>query len=197
MNNRRCIVIFLTVFLLLMGCNLPLAFTATPVAMITETPSPAVEDILTVTPTGEFTGQCAYMWANQELPEVSLELHQAFENAGISGVEARASAYGENCMDPASNTVARFSAMQTDFYLTITVPDTADTQAMGDWVERVLPVIDQFPPGQVPGPNPGYIGMRFTSDSDEQNLWFTRQKAQELISAGTTGSALFDTLQNP
>lgn len=202
MKASHVFALALVLLFLLVACSLPVEISRTVTANApVETPSLLAEStdtpIPTGTPTVEFTGQCGWMWANQELPDVSLQLKDAFRKAGLKEVEARASAYGENCFDAATSKVVYFATMQTDFYLTIAVTEISDTQALGGWVETVLPVIDQFPPGKVPGSNPGYIGIRFMGSSGEQNLWFQRQKAQSLIRDGLKGSALYDALGNP
>jgi hypothetical protein len=162
-------------------------------ALVTTIPVTPTHPILTETPSSSEPQQCGYTWANEELPEVSEKLNQAFEDAGFGDLQARASAYGENCMG-ANGQVVRFMAMQTDFYLTIPVEDVEDAQEMGGWIAKVFPVIERFPPGEVPGPNLGYIGIRFTGSAGEKNLWFRQQTARDLLQQGLSQRELFEAL---
>lgn len=125
---------------------------------------------------------------------MSLELQSALEAAGLQGVSGTAEAYGENCI-VASGEVDHFAAMETDFRIRAEVPSLADTAALGDLLERILAVLDTFPPGSTPGPQPGYIGVRFTQDSQEFYLWFTVSAAKTARERGLHGAALLEELQ--
>ena len=137
--------------------------------------------------------QCAYVWARQELPELSAQVQQAFDEAGMTGVTARAGAYGENCVDEKGN-VVYFATMETDFYVTVKVADLTDTENMGKLLEQILVLLDKFPPDQTPGPQPGYIGVTFQAGDDLLNLWFSVTAGEDARKQGLRGSALFDTL---
>ncbi len=192
-------ILTLAVWVFLSGCTQVTA----PAEAVEPSSSPTQADIpLTAAQpdltdaTATFTPQpCGYMWATQELPDISKDLGQALADAGIEAVEARAAAYGENCIGE-DQQVQKFLAMQTDFYFTIPVEDAADVASMGKWVGKIMPVLDQFPPGKVPGPNPGYVGMRFVSSDGEKNLWFQQQAARELLQQELPPGELFDALSN-
>jgi len=81
------------------------------------------------------------------------------------------------------------------FYLAIAVQDITDHQASGEVIARVVEVLEPFSPGRVPGPNPGYIGIRFFTSASEENLWFQRTAAKDLLNSGKTGAALYDALR--
>ena len=184
-----------SIFFLLLGCAMAGSLAITPTVTIVATPT--LEPSPTFTPAPPTEEPCGYAWANQSLPEISANLSQAFADANLTGVlEARASAYGENCVT-ASGQVQSFHAMYTDFYLTIAVEDTEDASVMGEWVEKVFPVLDRFPPGEVPGPNLGYVGIRFTGGGSEKNLWFRQQTARDLLQQDKRGAALFEALGSP
>jgi len=182
---------------LLTGCVPagPRPVTPSPAAAGDITPvriTPTLEAVQPATPLPE-QQPCAYMWASESLPEISEELAQAFTEANLVVDRAYASAFGENCVT-ADGRVQSFHAMQTDFYLTITVDDIEDEDRMGEWVENILPVLDRFPPGEVPGPNPGVVEIHFTSSSAETYLRFTRQKASDLLSQGLRQAELIQAL---
>ncbi len=119
---------------------------------------------------------CAFVWSNHSLPEVSSEINQAFRQEGFPEVEVEASAYGEDCLNPETNQIVRFVAMQTDFYINVSVEGSNSPQVMGEWVERTVRILEAFPPGKVPGPNAGYIGISFTSGLENESLWFPAQR---------------------
>ncbi|MBU2612057.1 MAG: hypothetical protein KJ606_14105 [Chloroflexi bacterium] len=137
--------------------------------------------------------QCAYVWARQALPELSAQVQQAFDEAGMSGVTARAGAYGENCVD-AQGKVVSFSTMETDFYVIAEVTDLTDNENLGNILEDLLIVLDGFPPDETPGPQPGYIGVTFQAGDDLLNLWFSVTAGEDARKQGLHGSALFNAL---
>lgn len=192
--NRNVIILGVLCTLLLASCNglpeLPLASrptqTATPLPTATELPGP------TQTPTPP--QNCAYVWSNRSLPEVANVINQALRDAGIPEVDGQASAYGEDCLDPETNTVVGFRTMQTDFYFSVMVQDMADTQAMGNLAETILRALDSMPADQIPGPNPGYVSITFDDGSQTSTLWFPRTRGTELLKQGVSGSRLFEAL---
>jgi hypothetical protein len=155
--------------------------TATPTATSTATPTAAYE-------------QCAWQWATQPLSELSAEVQAALEAAGLEGAAVRAEAYGENCLS-ADNEVLRFAAMETDFHIVVEVESLEDREYLGSLLERILIVLDDFPPGATPGPQPGYIGVRFEAGTGELNLWFTVTDGEAVRAMGLHGTALLEELQ--
>lgn len=192
--NRTMILCGVLVVFALTGCSmlpdLPIASrpteTATALPTVTETPGP--------TETPAPPENCAYVWSNRSLPEATLLINQALLDAGIPEVDGQASAYGEDCLDPETNTVVAFRTMQTDFYFSVAMPDLADTQEMGEITEAVLRALDSLPADRVPGPNPGYVGITFGDGSQTSSLWFPRSQGKELMKQNVSGSALFEAL---
>ncbi len=108
------------------GPELPTAATAT--------------DTSTAPPT--FEG-CAYVWASQALPDVSAEFDTAVREL-IPEATGGAQAYGENCVYGDGH--ATFGAMETDFYVSLDVPDLNDEQALGDEMAKIMVmVLKRFP----------------------------------------------------
>ncbi len=170
----------LLLVMFLAACNLPRPAQETLPAPATDTP---------------VYQNCYFNWATQPLPEISRQVQQAVEKAGVRGVSARAEAYGENCYDSKTNEVAGFSAMETDFRISAEVSDLKDTEALGNLLERILIVLDEFPTPSTPGPQPGYIGVRFTSGDQELNLWFQVHDEKAARDQGLHGSQLLEQLQ--
>lgn len=192
--NRTAIVWGVLCIILLASCSglpqLPLSSrpteTVTPLPTATETPGP--------TETPPPPENCAYVWSNRSLPEVANIVNQALRDAGIPEVDGQASAYGEDCLDPETNTVVGFRTMQTDFYFSVAVQDITDTQGMGDIAEAVLRALDSMPADQIPGPNPGYVGITYDDGSQTSSLWFPRTRGKELLKQDVSGSRLFEAL---
>ncbi len=183
--TTRSLIQFILVFLLLSlaGCApLPRPETITPAAPTPEAPSSET--------------QCGWVWANQPLPELSATLQEALRANGLPDASANAQAYGENCLDSQGN-ILRFAAMQTDFYVTLPAASLADTAELGALLDATLAVLDQFPAGQTPGPQPGYVGITFQSSGGEIRLWIAPAHLSELRDSGLGGAALFEALNTP
>ena len=159
-----------------------LATTALPVEIITET--------LTVVGAPP---ACAFVWARQPLPELSAQVEAAMRASVHPQAQARAEAYGENCVD-AQGKVVYFAAMETDFYVTLTVQDLTDLNILGQLTGQALAALDQFPTDQTPGPQPGYIGITFRVGAEALRLWFTVSAGEAARRQGLHGAELFAAL---
>lgn len=182
-------IIVLTLFLLMTACA-PKAATPLLAAEFTRTPSAPP----TYIPPTAVTA-CGWMWARQNLPELSAEFLGKLQQAGLPVETARAEAFGENCL-AADGSVVRFATKETDFYLTLTVTDLGDETALGNLLDQTLTIIDQYPIDQTPGPQPGYIGIMFKAGDQAQNLWFTQTRLAELRAQGLSGADLYRALKN-
>jgi hypothetical protein len=163
----------------------------------TDTPAATVTSAATVTATTE-PPRCFYNWAQQDLPDLSKQIQAAMDAAGITGAEAIAGAFGEDniCLDAQGKETTRtFSAMETDFYITLHVPDFADREALGNLLDQVLAVLEQFPPDKTPGPQPGRIAITFAVGEQKHNLSFTITEAADARRRGLKGAALLEALR--
>jgi hypothetical protein len=137
---------------------------------------------------------CAYVNAEQQLPEETARLQDAVNKIGLGKVEALAVAYGENCVDTLNNTVVSFQAIETDFYFTSVVDDRDDRNALGVLTARLLTILKDFPPGEVPGPNLGYLTVIFQDGEGQDQLRVRLEAAQRAVQNGLTGSVLMEAL---
>lgn len=169
----------------------------TPVAL-RGTPEPTATSAVlpSLTPLPPTAIPCAYAWANKDLPDETAEVQEALKKAGLGNVEAALSAYGENCLDTASGTITGFTAMQTDFFFSIPVDDLNNRAEMGNWAARILEVLVLFPPGKVPGPQSGYLGLVFSNGRDENRLWVKLDFGLSALEKGLRGEALYDALKS-
>jgi hypothetical protein len=133
------------------------------------------------------------MWSTQALPELSAEVQLAMQASVHPQAAVRAEAYGEDCVAP-DGTRLGFSAMETDYRITLPVDDLEDREVLGSLAEAVLKSLGGFPVGSTPGPNPGYVGIRYVAGEQELNLWFQRKEGEALLEQGLKGEDLFNAL---
>jgi hypothetical protein len=176
MKSMRKIVAILIPVLLLAACNLP---RATP-------------DLGTAPGNSQ---NCAYEWTTQPLPDLSAQVQAAMSAARLTGIRASAEAYGENCIDAQTNQPVSFSALETDFRITMKVSDLSNKDDLGNSLEKILAVLDGFPPGKIPGPQAGTINVSFESGGDTLNLTFSVTAGKSARSLGLHGAALLEELQ--
>lgn len=165
---RRLSTILVILLIFLNSCNFR-GIASSSGLSITE--SPLITQISTAPPTVAHE-QCAWNWATQPLPELSSEVQSAMEASGLIGITVRAEAYGENCLTQ-DNVIAYFAAMETDFRIAMNIASMTNRTSLGYTLEQILVVLDGFPAEETPGPQPGYIGIRFFNDVEELNLWFS------------------------
>ena len=165
--------------ILLNTCSLPL----------TQTPSnlPATS----VPPAGG--GNCAYQWAQKALPELSGEFQQAIQQLQPEAL-ANAFAFGEDCIYADGHAV--FTAMETDFNITLQVVDLANESSLGEWIVKVMQVVESIPPEKIEGPRPGRVSLEFRSGSENKFVNFYIDKYQALPSDLST-TEIYQTLQTP
>jgi hypothetical protein len=137
---------------------------------------------------------CGYQWAYQDLPELSSSLQQSIRTLQPEA-QASAFAFGENCILP-DGSVAGFSAMETDFNITLQVNDLTAEAELGEWIVKVMQVITQIPPEQIIGPRPGRVTMMFQSGGDQKALNFYIDQFQALP-AGLESAEIYRRLMQP
>jgi hypothetical protein len=138
--------------------------------------------------------ECAFVWANDSLPELSNDFNEALKIVHPEA-EGYAQAYFENCVT-AEGEVVRFHVMETDFYITLKVNDLGDKEVLGNRIKDVLDVMAAFPTLETPGPQPGYIEITFESPENELRLWLMRTEIETAYEKGLRGSELFNALQS-
>ena len=153
---------------------------------------PSTPGIVTKTASSQ---NCFYTWDSQPLPDLTAKVQSALNTAGLTGVSANVQAYGENCSDPQTNQPVRFSTLETDFNITVKGADLTDKRSLGNLLEKILVILDAFPVGKIPGPQPGNITISFQSGSDQLNLMFTVAAGKVARQQGLHGAALIDNLQ--
>ena len=148
------------------------------------TPEPLTE-ISTLTPTYE---GCAYMWAYQDLPDLSAKLDASIRTLNTDA-SASAYAFGEDCVYADGHKT--FGAMETDFNVSLQVTDLTNEEAFGNWIKEVMSFIFQIPSEEISGPQPGFVEFRFVKSDTEQIVLRVPLRGYETTAKGLSGAELF------
>jgi hypothetical protein len=133
-------------------------------------------------------------WARQDLPEVGRLALQAFIEAEMSEVSVRAEAYGENCIDGATNTVNYFAAMTTDFYASVDVDNVTDEDGVAEQVINIYNTLITLPEDEMPA-KLGYLDIVFNPPGGPSKRLRTMfSEIKTALEAGLAGEDLLDEL---
>ncbi|PWB72002.1 MAG: hypothetical protein C3F07_12885 [Anaerolineales bacterium] len=133
--------------------------------------------------------ECGYQWAYRDLPELSAQFDRAIKALNPQST-SRVSAFGENCVAH-DGQVIKFLAMETDFYVKLSVTDLSDHETFGNWIMQVMQVVNDFPPDLLAGPNPGIVEFRFEKSTTESIGFRVTIQGYNEIAGGKTGEELF------
>ena len=86
--------------------------------------------------------------------------------------------------------------METDFNVTLQVDDVANESDLGEWIVKIMQVIENIPQEQIVGPRPGRVSITFQSNNDQKILNFYTNQYQDLPS-GLSNSEIYQALQTP
>jgi len=136
---------------------------------------------------------CGYQWAYQEMPELSSEFLQSVQ-ALQPGAQASAFGFGENCMHV--DGTATFLPMETDFKVTIPLSDLTDPALLGEWIVKIMQVIEDIPSDQIIGPGPGRVSILFEANGENKGASFYIDQYRALDS-GLSNAEIFQALQTP
>ncbi|MBE0672052.1 MAG: hypothetical protein IH588_15835 [Anaerolineales bacterium] len=145
-------------FVALQNVAAPTHEVETPQAVITITAS------LEPSPTADDTGNCGYMWAYHDDPELTAKVDEAVHRLNPAA-SARAQQFGEDCVYADGRST--FSAMETDFYVQLPVEDLADNDLFGNWIAQVMTMVTQIPREELQGSNYGFVEFSFEKSDTE------------------------------
>lgn len=149
----------------------------------------------TFTPAPDYSStQCGYQWAYEDLPELTAQFDQAVKGL-IPNSTSHATAFGENCV-AADGQVVRFLAMETDFYVIVSVETLDDYETFGNWVSQVMQVVSELPTDAVAGPKPGFVEFRFEKSTSESIGFRVPIQGFAETAGGKSGEALFRLFYN-
>ena len=148
-----------------------------------------------VTDSPSYPDGCGYQWAYQDLPELSIDFLQSLQELQPEA-QGNAFAFGENCIGQDGTTVRYFLPMETDFNITLQVSDLNNQSELGEWIVKVMQVIENIPPDQIIGPRPGRVSMGFQSNGEQKVLSFYIDQYHALP-VGLSSAEIFQHLQQP
>lgn len=192
--------------LILCACSTSLSPADTFPQIATETTAPSTTVSITTTeavsdrpPDGEITAPaptfegCAYQWAYQDLPKLSSDFQQSIQ-ALQAEAQASAFVFGENCIHAEGRT--DFIAMETDFNVTLQVTDLSNEAELGEWIVKVMQVIEKIPEEEIVGPRPGRVSIALQVSSEQKfvNFYVDQYRA---LPAGMSNTEIYQALQSP
>jgi hypothetical protein len=145
------------------------------------------------TSTPASNNNCAVVWADQSLPDVSATVDKAIKVLQPAA-SASASAFGENCVYADGHSV--FSAMETDFKVKIMAADLKNESDLGGWIIKVMKALETFQPGEVPGPQSGRVEIDFTTPTDQVRIATVPIDKYRNLPAGTSPVEIFRTFSS-
>ena len=151
-------------------------------------PNGELPDSQTIPPAAQ---PCGYMWASQNLTDLTLDLQQAIKDLQPEA-QAYAFAFGEDCIYQDGQKT--FIAMETDFNVTLPVADLTNENDLGEWIARTMQVIGDLPAEKIVGPRPGRITTIFTTGTDQKFVTFYIDRYQALPT-GMKGWEIYQALQ--
>lgn len=134
---------------------------------------------------------CAYQWAYQDLPDLTREFQSGLRLLQ-SGAQGNAFAFGENCVYADGS--ATFIPMETDFNITLQVSDLSNESDLGEWMVKVVQMIENFPTDQIIGPRPGRVSIAFQSNGEQKfvNFYLDQYRA---LPEGLSSAEIYQALQ--
>ncbi len=161
------------------------SYQGTPTATFPPTATPGTASV-TSTP-------CPFMWARQDLPQITQLAQIALQYASVStftnGIDTvRAEAYGESAC-------ASFMAITTDFYLTLETDDLNDEAIAERMLHAYYALTDGLEVWWLPA-RFGYLDIRFVNGSDERPLRTMFSQIEAALKQGLTGTELLEAIDS-
>jgi hypothetical protein len=160
----------------------------------TPTPSPTLT--VTVSSTaGIQNAGCSYAWAHRAFPDVAALAETAFIKAEITNTTIRVDAYGEDCFDNNTNQVVGFSAMTTDFYLTVQVDadKLEDQTALYNDLMKAYAALNTIPLDKMPA-LPGYLDINWLSGGEYKRFHAMFGQIQAALDKGLSDEKFLEEL---
>ena len=152
---------------------------------------PTLAPVATPMPITPTLGNCAFVEATQNLPDLTTQVDKAMKELQ-SDASGRAEAYGENCVYAGSGQSV-FTAKETDFYITANVKNIKDNNELGKWIVSAMTIVNTLPPDSISGPQAGFVEFIFTANDGRTILRVPINKYKSLP-ANTSPADLIKTL---
>jgi hypothetical protein len=135
---------------------------------------------------------CGYQWAYQDMPELAASFQSSIQELQ-PGAQASLFAFGENCVRADGS--SSFIPMETDFNITLQVTDLANEADLGEWIVKVVQIIENIPTEEIVGPRPGRVAIAFQSGEEKGNISFYINQYRDLP-AGLSNAEIYQALKN-
>ena len=139
------------------------------------------------------TGNCGSQWATKDLPELTRQLDASIKSLDPNA-KAWATAYGEDCIYADGH--ADFSALETDFNVTLQVSDLSNEADLGGWIVKVMQIVENIPEEKIMGPQPGRVSIAFQAGSEQKFVNFYLNQYQ-ILPSGLSDTEIYEALQTP
>lgn len=134
---------------------------------------------------------CGYQWAYRDLPQLASDFQESIQLLQPAA-QANAFGFGEDCIH--ADGTSTFIPMETDFNITLQVSDLSDEAGLGEWVVKVMQIIENLPPDQIIGPRPGRVIIIFQSNGEQKAVSFHIDQYQALPT-GLSHAEIYQALQ--
>jgi len=164
-SNKVCKRILLLLFIILTACD------SQAQTVLTSSSATTTPDLAELTATFNSTSTsepCAFVEATHNLPDASAQIDSAVKGLQPEA-SGRAEAFGENCVF-ASSGQSTFSAMETDFYITVNVENLDDDNELGTWIINSMKIVNSLPTDSIQGPQAGFVEFTFKTSNDQRIL---------------------------
>jgi len=86
--------------------------------------------------------------------------------------------------------------METDFNVTLQVADVANHAQLGEWIVKVMQVIENVPQDQIVGPRPGRVSVAFQASNEQKFVNFYIDQYR-ILPSGLSNAEIYQALQSP
>jgi hypothetical protein len=166
---------------------------ALPIPKLSRTPETAIPDQAEIATTAAPSNpqDCAYQWAYQDIPELSNDFLASIRELQPEA-QANAFIFGENCIRADGSST--FLPMETDFNITLQVNDLSNDADLGEWIVKVMEIIEAIPSARIVGPRPGRVSIIFQSSGEQKGINFYIDQYRSLPS-GLGSAEIYQTFQ--
>lgn len=123
------------------------------------------------------------------MPELTAQFDSAIKIL-IPNSISHVTVFGENCIGN-DGQIIRFLAMETDFYVIVSVEKMDDFETFGSWITQVMQVVSGLPPDAIAGSKPGFIEFKFEKSTTESIGFRVPIQGYAETTSGKTGEELF------
>ncbi|MDR3572504.1 MAG: hypothetical protein P4L50_01465 [Anaerolineaceae bacterium] len=137
---------------------------------------------------------CTNQTSQDSETDLSSQIQEAINHAGVSGISASVTVDGIQCVNPQDGTVESYSAQQTTFNFNLSVSSMTDTEAIGNDAAQALAALSGVSKTTIPGNQPAEIFFTVDNGSNQQTYSIGYAQAMNAFQSGYKGTKLFSLL---